>query len=187
MEGPIRSAIMRSSSHVAGRMFVPVFFHAGHGGLHNHVEAQVRAANAAGYDVTLMCKAGPWADRMSPLCRVLTTGYDDLDASTEAALSAGPYDLVHAHPFASRKVGVQVAEKLGIPIVVTHHGPYTDGLEEHPERIDMLVCVSEAARQKIVWKSKIDRARTVIHPERGRPRHLRAVREATDAPAGHRA
>lgn len=158
-----------------GRMFVPVFFRAEHGGLHNHVEAQIRAAKAGGFHVTLQCRAGPWADKMSALCSVIHADYDDLDACVAAGLAAGPYDLVHAHPYASRRVGMEVAARLGIPIIVTNHGPYLDELDVHHQSIDMVVCISEATRRKIIWKSKMDPARTVVIPN-GVDRHVFKVR-----------
>ena len=47
-----------------------------------------------------MCKPGPFSEILTKDgVEVLLTDYQDLQTSIDTALAAGPYDLIHAHPF----------------------------------------------------------------------------------------
>lgn len=148
----------------ARAMLVPVFFRSAHGGLHNHVQAQIAAARGAGWQVTLLCKPGPFAETMSRTCRVAHTDFEDIDAATAVALAAGPYDLVHTHPWASARVAEKVAAALRIPVAVTHHNAKLDQLHRTGDRMDMVVAVSDFARRTILEASGLPPERVVVIP-----------------------
>lgn len=147
------------------RMFVPVAFNAEHGGLHNHVACQITAARRAGWAVTLLCPDGDFAATQRDAgVGVITTTFEDRDADIRRAIEEGPYDLVHAHPFASRAVGTGVARNLAIPVIVTYHGPYLDSLHLHHANIDLVMAVSGATSRFLSEHSPIAPSRVAVIP-----------------------
>lgn len=146
------------------RMLVPVVFRAGHGGLHSNVSAQLAAARRAGWAPTLMCPEGPFAAKMRRRFRVVTHDFADEDEAVETAMGAGPFDLVHAHPWASFRVGAQVATGFGAHLVVTRHNVRIGDLPARSHLVDLVVAVSDLARQAIVVGTDIPRERVVVVP-----------------------
>ncbi|MBN1607710.1 MAG: sulfotransferase [Polyangiaceae bacterium] len=146
-------------------VFMPLYFRAPLGGLQAHVRAQALALCRAGHRCTVMCKPGPFAEDLLKLdVPVLTTTFEDVGASVSAAEQAGPYDLVHAHPFVSRQVGHEIARRQAIPFVLTVHGMYTDNLERYADDVDAVIAVSPAIRDFLVAKAACPAARFVILP-----------------------
>ncbi len=147
------------------KVFIPVFFHAALGGLHSHVRAQVLALLRAGHHPTVMCKPGPFADAMADLgAAVLETDFSSKDSDVTQALAGGRFDLVHAHPFASRVVGLEVARRQRCAFVLTLHGMYTDGLESYADDVDLVITVSAAIRDLALRAGPIDPDRVVVLP-----------------------
>jgi glycosyltransferase involved in cell wall biosynthesis len=128
-------------------IFIPVYFNAPLGGLQSHVKAIVKAILCAGHTCTVMCNPGPFANTLVNMgIAVLETTYHSLDESVGQAMKRDPFDLVHAHPFSSRKVGLMVARKQGIPFLLTFHGTYLDSLKEYHKEVDFIITVSDAIR-----------------------------------------
>lgn len=128
------------------RILVPVFFHAPMGGLHLHVLATTRYALRAGHEITIVCKPGPFADQAHALgAHVIMTDYtsDDVHRLFEQ-LNAEPFDLVYAHPFDSRQVGLAVAEVQHIPFVLVIHGMYDDDLKYYVDQTTHVIAVSQS-------------------------------------------
>ena len=147
------------------RVLIPVFFNAPLGGLHSHVRAQCTALRKSGNHAVVMCKPGPFADILqNDGVEVLTTDYQDLQASIDTASAAGPYDLVHAHPFQSRRVGLAVAKSTNVPLVVTFHRNYRDGLQEWHNDADVILAVSPAIRDSLLSDSQICASKLMTIP-----------------------
>lgn len=147
------------------RVLIPVFFNAPLGGLQSHVRAQCTALRKSGNHAVVMCKPGPFADILqNDGVEVLTTDYRDLQASIDTASAAGPYDLVHAHPFQSRRVGLAVAQSSDVPLVVTFHRNYLDGLKEWHNDADVILAVSPAIRDSLLDDSQIDASKLMTMP-----------------------
>jgi glycosyltransferase involved in cell wall biosynthesis len=146
-------------------VFMPVDFNAPAGGLHEHVRALARMLAAGGHRCTIMCKPGPFAEafKESETARVLATDFIDFDADVRRAVEDGPYDLVHAHPFKARKVGIAVAEHLRSPGIVAMHGMYLDGIDEW-SGLPLVVCVSTAIRDHLLVGRPHLAARCVVVP-----------------------
>lgn len=146
-------------------VFIPVYFNAPHGGLHEHVRAQTSALARAGHKCTVQCKPGPFAYSIRDAgTNVAEASFESLDEAFAIAESAGPYDLVHAHPGLSRIVGLKIAERQGIPFFLTLHGRYLDDLPTYADRVDRVLVVSEAARDFLVATTGIPPYRIVRHP-----------------------
>ena len=61
--------------------------------------SQIKALLSAKHTCTIMCKPGSFAESLkSSGVSVLETDYVEIERSIEQAMSAGPFDLVHAHP-----------------------------------------------------------------------------------------
>ncbi|WP_299586464.1 glycosyltransferase family 4 protein [uncultured Microbulbifer sp.] len=147
------------------RILVPVFFKAPLGGLHSHVYAQARAITQEGWHCTILCKPGPFAQQ----CRdggfhVIEDDFKDLSASAAYVAQSHKFDIVHAHPFASREVGQGIAKILNIPIMITIHGKYTDSLEEGCEDYGRIYCVSPGVRDHLVKEGVRDLHKILIYP-----------------------
>ena len=125
-------------------VFTPVFFNAPLGDLQRHVFTQVRALLRSRHSVTVMCKPGEFADSLRGVgAAVIETDFADIQGATEAALAGAPYELVHTHPFAARRVGIEVARRLAVPFVLQMHGYYTDHIGSYHDDVDLLVVDSE--------------------------------------------
>ena len=147
------------------RVFIPVFFNAPFGGLHAHVRAQCAALRRAGNAVTVLCKPGPFAEILQrDSVEILSTDFDDLEAAIGLALSAGPFDLIHAHPFASRHVGLAVANATDVPLVVTFHREYMDDLNGWHDSADAIVAVSPAIRDYLWGQTDVDPTKLLMVP-----------------------
>jgi glycosyltransferase involved in cell wall biosynthesis len=125
------------------RVLIPVHWLTDYGGLHENVLDTGAALAAAGWQVTVIAPASRAAAAfVAAGLGVVDDAMNNIAASTARALAAGPFDLVHAHPFQTRKLGVAVAEALGIPLVVTIHGQYDDDFAHYPARIRRVICVA---------------------------------------------
>ncbi len=147
------------------RVLIPVFFNAPLGGLHFHVRAQSLALLKSGNDVIVLCKPGPFSEILEcDGATVLHTDFSDLPASFGTALHAGPYDLVHAHPFASRRVGLNVSAKLDIPLIVTFHNTYQDYLPTWHEFAHAIITVSPAIRDYLCRITHLHKHKVMVLP-----------------------
>lgn len=104
-------------------ILIPVFFRAPQGGLHENILSTAKFLVGSGRSVTVVCPGGIFASSLPQHgINVIETDFQDFDADYERVMEihvAQPIDLVHAHPFASRKFGLFVAETLDIPFVLT--------------------------------------------------------------------
>lgn len=128
------------------RILVPVFFHAPMGGLHHHVLATTRYMVDKGHKVTIVCKPGAFADKAQRLgADVATTDFTSNDVHRLLGqLVTEPFDLVYAHPFDSRQVGLAVAEVQRIPFVLVIHGMYDDDLPYYVDQTTHIIAVSQS-------------------------------------------
>ncbi len=145
-------------------VFIPVFFNAPLGGLQSHVLAQVCALLRAGHQCMVMCKPGPFSASLRALgVRVLESDFSDVDDAAAAAC-ADRYDLVHAHPFLSRAVGMEVARRQAVPLIVTFHGTYTDSIDTYQSEVDIVIAVSAAIRDFLLSADACPASRILVLP-----------------------
>ncbi|HYD64547.1 sulfotransferase [Azospirillum sp.] len=144
-------------------VFLPIYFNASLGGLHEHAMAQIKALRSRGHTCTVMCRPGAFAERARAAGgRVVTSHFRDPDEDVAKALRHPGIDLVHAHPFAARRVGLKVAQTLGVPFFLTIHGMYTDDLETYAPCVDMVCAVSDALRDHILAHTAMEPRRVVV-------------------------
>ncbi|TNH16623.1 glycosyltransferase family 4 protein [Halomonas sp. BL6] len=140
-------------------VIMPVFFKAAHGGLHENVLAAARFLIDNNHKATIVCPRGPFADSLSGFgVGVIQTNYLDLEATLNEIMNlhdVDPIDLVHAHPFASRKLGLMLSEKLNIPIVLTFHGKYTDDISQYVDKVSAVLAVSFGIRDYLLAEQSI--------------------------------
>lgn len=138
------------------KVFIPVFFNAPLGGLQSHVMSQCLALKKEGAEPLVMCKPGPFTEQLRHAdIDVLNSDFTDISQATAEAVTAGPFDLVHAHPFRSRKVGLQISKKMSCPFIVTYHGCYEDELSFWSNEVDIIIAVSAAVRDFLLSKNCI--------------------------------
>lgn len=137
-------------------ILVLVFYKAEQGGLHDNVESTIRYLLQAGHCVSLVCKSGPFADKMTALgVKVIATDFAPYNfySVTQQVISAHreePFHIIHAHPFASRKIGQYLARELALPFFVTMHGKYTDDINNFIDDVTGVFTVSDGIRQHLV-------------------------------------
>ena len=114
------------------------------------------------YCITIVCKPGPFAEQLKHegAC-VIETDYSPFNDSKilddiETLHEKHPIDIVHAHPFASRKLGLIVSQVLGLPFVVTLHGRYQDELPSYIEQTDAVITVSEGIKHYLLTEGGVD-------------------------------
>ena len=145
------------------RVFIPVFFNAPLGGLQAHVQAQCKALQHSGNEAVVMCKPGPFSLKLEEQgVTVLKSDFSSIELSVESAIAAGPFDIVHAHPFKSRKVGLKVAQTLELPLIVTFHGNYLDDISSWDQYADTIICVSPALRDNIVSRNILPASKILL-------------------------
>jgi glycosyltransferase involved in cell wall biosynthesis len=135
------------------------------GGLHENVLDTAEGLIAAGWQVTVMAppsKAGPRF--IAAGVNLLQDMMEDPAAAASVALTHGPFDLVHAHPFQAQRVGAAVAAALGIPLVVTMHGQYDDEFELYRSSVRRIVCVSTAVAEHVARRDPSLADRLVVIP-----------------------
>ncbi|AWB32552.1 glycosyltransferase [Orrella marina] len=149
-------------------ILIPVFFKAAHGGLHENILATARHLIISGHSATIVCPPGSFSDSLAEygigVVRTNYANYDDLLQSVLDLHRQRPISLVHAHPFASRKFGLVVAERLNIPFVLTIHGKYTDDLSSYESKVATVLTVSSVIRDYLLQESQISPERMVNIP-----------------------
>ncbi len=125
------------------RVLIPVHWLTDFGGLHENVIDTAEALLAGGWQVTVMAPPSKVIGRfIGAGAKYIEDPMEDLDASVAHALSNGPFDLVHAHPFQARRVGMAVAQAQGIPLGVTIHCGYDDEFAQYGAVVQAIICVS---------------------------------------------
>jgi len=144
------------------RVFIPVYYVAPLGGLQEHVRQITRVLQRQGHVPVVMCKPGPFADQLEEAgVDVLLTDYADPAKDLQLATHNGPFDLVHAHPFQSRTVGLRVAEHFSVPFILTLHAMYVDAVDQYDDKLDLLITVCPAIRDLVVSRTDVRHAKIV--------------------------
>ena len=147
------------------RVLIPVYFNSPQGGLHLHIRSQCVALLKSDFHPVVLCKPGPFADKLSNIgVEVLTTNFLDLQQSIDTALSAGPFDLIHTHPFKARAVALAVAETTNTPTIATFHRNYLDNLPNWHDAVNVIVAVCPAIRDGLLEQTDIDPTKVLIVP-----------------------
>lgn len=135
------------------------------GGLHENVFDTAQGLAGAGWQVTVMAPTARVAPRFAAAgIEYLAHQLDDIAAGAALALAHGSFDVVHAHPFAARRVGAAVAASLGVPLVVTLHGQYEDEFEDYASTVRRIVCVSPAVADYVAARAPALADRLAVIP-----------------------
>lgn len=145
-------------------ILICVFFRAPFGGLHANVFSTARHCVRRGHSVTIVCREGPFREQLADAgIHSIATDYSSIRESVQSVLAQSnrPYDIIHAHPFASRQLALELARELAIPLIMTYHGMYdvTTGLTgSHVHRYHRLPGSQPVARRRTTARGP--RART---------------------------
>lgn len=135
------------------------------GGLHENVLDTAAGLVAAGWGVTVVAPAARVMPRfIAAGIRFVPHPLEDAAAGAAVALAHGPFDIVHAHPFEARRVGMAVAAALGVPLVVTLHGQYDDEFEQYGAAVRRIVCVSRAVADYVAERAPMLADRLAVIP-----------------------
>lgn len=133
-------------------ILIPVFFNAPLGGLHENVLSTALFCRKNNFDITVLCKSGPFQKKLIKLgVNVMTTDFsdDDLINTMNKIIELNEtkkIDIIHTHPFASRVYANHISRLLDIPLVITFHGMHTDKLEKYIHETDLVFTVSEGIK-----------------------------------------
>ncbi|EPE62233.1 glycosyl transferases group 1 family protein [Exiguobacterium sp. S17] len=134
------------------KILLPVFFHSAMGGLHLHILASVRHLRKQGHEVTVVCKPGQFAEEIQSLGGdVIETDYTHADVHRVIdKVMEQSFDVVYAHPFDSRQIGLAVAEAKNIPFVLVIHGMYHDDIDQYHDRVAKVIAVSDRIKDYLI-------------------------------------
>lgn len=142
------------------RILMPVSFVAEEGGLHDHVEEIALAMRQFGHSIVVAGRPGQFLDRLSDnQIETLPVDFDALEVTMGTIASAGPWDLVHTHPFQSRAFSVLAARTWKVPLVVTIHGWYLDDLPTWHRTANAIIAVTDAISDRIKQVPGMDPAK----------------------------
>lgn len=133
-------------------ILIPVFFNAPLGGLHENVQSTAFYCKMNNIKATVLCKPGAFQKKLEKLgIDVITTDFSDYDLpetirKVNALNKKEKIDLIHTHPFASRKYAQHIARLLKIPLFLTVHGKHTNNIESYIDEIDLVFTVSEGIK-----------------------------------------
>ncbi|QFY79347.1 glycosyltransferase [Alcaligenes faecalis] len=142
-------------------VLLTVFFNSPIGGLQENIYSTAVYLKAKNNEVTVACKEGVFADRLRAIgVAVVVTDYAlfsyySVLEKIKEINSRKKINLVHCHPFSSRRLGVIVSRVLGVPCVVTMHGKYTDEIRKNISFFDAVFTVSEGIRRYLVKEAEI--------------------------------
>lgn len=146
-------------------VFLPIFFNAPLGGLQNHCLAIARSLVSNSHRCTVLCKDGPFASSARDVgADVVTTDFASVADDVEKVTRHAKFDLVHAQPFKSREVGLEVAKRQGIPFALTFHGMYHDDLRSYASSVGLVITVCDAIRDFIVNNKIISPDKVITIP-----------------------
>ena len=146
------------------RIAILVHFRAEHGGLHDHVRDQVGFARDLGYEVTLACPPGPFAESMRATADVVTVDHANTAGVVAAVLERGTPELIHAHPGLARQAAFALKSECRAPLLVTYHGSRPETLSAAEPQVDIAITVSDLTRRFILKRTHADPARIVVIP-----------------------
>jgi glycosyltransferase involved in cell wall biosynthesis len=143
-----------------------VFFNAEMGGLQEHVRAQARGLAKRGFQPTVVCRPGVFEQSLrEEQIPVITTNFENPIEDVDRLLAEIPEPaIIHAHPFASRRLGQRLAERTGRPLFVTFHGSYADGIANWGDAATTVVAVSPGIGDLLVAASPSIAERIIVLP-----------------------
>jgi glycosyltransferase involved in cell wall biosynthesis len=137
-------------------ILIPVFFNAPMGGLHENVFSTAKHCIKNNIDITILCKEGIFQKKLLEIgANVITTNFEinDYKETIKEVISLhneNNITLIHTHPFASRKISLEISKILGVPVVLTMHGRYFDELPKYINDLSMVFTVSEGIKDHLV-------------------------------------
>lgn len=135
-----------------------VHFNSPQGGLHENVFSTVAYSLDKGYKTTVLCKEGPFAERLRRKgSQVIITDFESIDNTVEKVLfeKVSNFDVIHTHPGPSRKVAMILADRLDLPIVMTFHGMWLDSIIRYSDKLSAIITVSEGVKDFL--KNKVNK------------------------------
>lgn len=125
------------------------------GGLHLNVLDTVKALKKRKYEVTVLSKKGQFSEMIESLgAKSLTTDFTDIKQSVEMVIDnvKMPIDIIHAHPYQSREVGLLLAKYYKKPFLVTLHSVNDKQLRSYVNELDGLIVVSDFIKDDVLKK-----------------------------------
>lgn len=135
------------------------------GGLHENVWYSCSGLKERGWDVTVACRDGrlPEKLRSDGIGVHVVDDWENL-RPTVLELAQRRWDVIHSHPFASRKLALKVARRTGAPVVSTFHGKNLDDVGAWHGRTRGLVAVSRAHAAMLAAVPGVGADRVVVLP-----------------------
>jgi glycosyltransferase involved in cell wall biosynthesis len=133
-------------------ILIPIFFNAPLGGLHLNVMSTALHCKKNGHDVSVICKEGVFSEKLrEENINVIHTNFTDSEypRTIRKIVELGrtnKIDIIHSHPFQSRKLALLLSRILGVPFFVTIHGKHTDQIETYIDKAAMVFTVSEGIK-----------------------------------------
>ncbi|MEH7419484.1 glycosyltransferase family 4 protein [Neobacillus drentensis] len=133
-------------------ILIPIFFNAPLGGLHLNAMSTALHCKKNGHDVTVVCKKGIFTEKLRKAnINIINTNFNDSEypLTVNKILELNrtkKIDIIHSHPFQSRKLTILLSRILDVPFFVTIHGRHTDNIETYIDKVEMVFTVSEGVK-----------------------------------------
>ena len=137
-------------------IFISVYFNAQNGGLHLNIIDTIEALIAQKHKVTVLSKSGGFSKRVKELgATSIVTDFKDIKQSVNLVIDTidTSIDIIHAHPYQSREVGLALAKYYKKPFLVTLHSVNDKQLKYYADDLDGLIVVSDFIKDDVLKKN----------------------------------
>lgn len=172
------------------KILISVFFNAPRGGLQDNILSTALHCRQKGHEVTVLLKPGPFDEQLrSQGIETINTDYADPEETAAWMLREGHtgFDVIHTHPFLSRKVALQLSKETKTPALITYHGMYGDQIAACIDDYAVVLAVSEGVKDNLCKAIPHHRHKIFIAPN-GVDRQLFRPRtndaESSESPSG---
>lgn len=156
---------------------IALWFRAPLGGLQDNVRQTVAFLMQQDAQVTVLCPSGPFSLQLQEIgADVVETDFDDPEALI-AELSNRPLDLIHVHPGPSRVFGQSLAQKRGIPLMITYHGAWLDKVGTYWQQMAAILGVSPAVNRLVLKQAPGAKKRLHLMPNTTHPTQTPPTRQ----------
>lgn len=135
------------------------------GGLHEHIRDLVNAVKAYGGHPVVVCPASVFsAELLEQAIDVIETDYQDIDLSNKIIEKYSNISLIHAHPGAGKKIAIEIAEKIKVPLIFTVHSKWNGNIDKDSHYFSAIIGVSDYICNELRKKLPLARSKIIMIP-----------------------
>lgn len=119
------------------------------GGLHENIRDSINAANKIFDRIVVVCPVSWFSEQyLEAGAEVLEVDFASISPK-EILEKIGSVNFVHVHPGQSRVLGIKLAKLAKVPVVMTIHGAWFDGVDRYWSDLYRVIAVSQSIEFEI--------------------------------------